>query len=87
MAITGIAAETIRGFANDLHSQPHAVCYGRLGTSAQDFGGLCNCLQNVINILSGNMDVQGGMMFTSSAVDLINAPKGMGASKGHCNHE
>jgi len=83
--ITGVAADTIRDFAQQLHSQERAVCYGRMGTSVQRFGGLCNWLLHVINILSGNMDVEGGMMFTTPAVDLINAPPGLGASKGNWN--
>ena len=83
--VTGIDAKTIRSFAENLLNEKRAVCYGRMGTSTQSFGGLCNWLLNVINILSGNMDVEGGMMFTTPAVDLVNAPPGMGASPGHWN--
>ena len=50
---------------------PSAVCYGRLGVSTQAFGGLCQWLVNVLNIVTGNLDRVGGAMFTRPAVDLV----------------
>lgn len=83
--LTGIHADTIRNMARQLLETERAVCYGRIGTSTQRFGGLCNWLLNVLNIICGNFDREGGMMFTSPAVDLLNAPSGIGASRGHWN--
>lgn len=66
----GISAETIRRLTREISHAPSAAVYGRIGLSVQPFGGLCNWLLNVINILTGNMDTPGGMMFPSPAVDI-----------------
>ncbi len=68
---TGIAAEEIRGIARDFAAAPSAVCYGRMGVSTQAFGGLCQWLVNVLNVVTGNLDRPGGAMFTKPAVDLL----------------
>ena len=68
---TGIAAEEIRSLAREFAAAPTAVCYGRLGVSTQVFGGLCQWLVNVLNIVTGNLDNPGGAMFTKAAVDLV----------------
>ena len=52
-----------------------AVCYGRIGVSTQEFGGVCQWLMNVLNIVTGNLDRPGGAMFTLPAVDPISAPQ------------
>lgn len=68
---TGITPENIRQLAQDFAAAESAVCYGRVGVSTQLFGGLCQWLINVLNILTGNLDRQGGAMFTQPAVDFI----------------
>lgn len=68
----GSSAETIRKLAREFCASPSSVCYGRIGVSTQQFGGLCQWLINVLNILSGNMDREGGAMFTRPAFDYIN---------------
>lgn len=68
---TGITPENIRQLARDFAAAESAVCYGRVGVSTQLFGGLCQWLINVLNILTGNLDRQGGAMFTQPAVDFI----------------
>lgn len=70
-AATGISAENIRQLARDFASAESAVCYGRVGVSTQLFGGLCQWLIAVLNILTGNLDRPGGAMFTQPAVDFI----------------
>ncbi|MEE8138720.1 MAG: molybdopterin dinucleotide binding domain-containing protein, partial [Thermoanaerobaculia bacterium] len=70
-AATGIAAEEIRALAREFAAAPSAVCYGRLGVSTQEFGGLCQWLINVLNLVTGNLDRPGGAMFTKPAVDLL----------------
>jgi anaerobic selenocysteine-containing dehydrogenase len=67
----GIAAGTIRAIARDFAKAPSAVCYGRMGLSTQEYGGLCQWLIQVINILTGNLDRPGGSMFALPAFDLI----------------
>lgn len=73
---TGISADEIRRIAREFANAKSAVCYGRMGVSVQKFGGLCQWLINVINILTGNFDRQGGAMFTAPAFDLLQATKG-----------
>jgi anaerobic selenocysteine-containing dehydrogenase len=68
---TGIDPDAIRDLARNFAAAPSAVCYGRLGVSTQAFGGLCQWLVNVLNIVTGNLDRIGGAMFTRPAVDLV----------------
>jgi anaerobic selenocysteine-containing dehydrogenase len=66
----GIRAETIERLARDLAAAGSAVCYGRMGVSTQQFGGLCSWLINILNLVTANFDEPGGAMFTTPAVDL-----------------
>jgi anaerobic selenocysteine-containing dehydrogenase len=68
--ITGIPTETIKNLVNDILTAKSAVVYGRMGVSVQAFGGVCQWLINCINIFTGNMDSEGGAMFTQPAFDL-----------------
>lgn len=79
---TGIAAATIRRLAEDFAKSPAAVCYGRVGTSTQPFGTLCQWLVNALNIVTGNFDRPGGAMFNKPAIDPITLGKGLGVGKG-----
>ncbi len=72
---SGIDAGTIRRLAREFSASKAAVCYGRMGVSVQKFGGLCQWLVNVINILTGNFDRAGGAMFTRPALDLLQTAK------------
>ncbi len=72
---TGIEAEEIRRIAREFAAAGSAVCYGRMGVSVQEFGGLCHWLINAINVLTGNCDRAGGAMFTSPAFDLLQTAK------------
>jgi anaerobic selenocysteine-containing dehydrogenase len=78
---TGVSAETIKRIAHEFSEQRRAVCYGRVGVSTQDFGALSCWLINVLNIVSGNLDREGGAMFPEPAID----PMRLGAffSPGH----
>lgn len=69
-AATGMSAATIRTVAHDFCASNTAVCYGRIGVSTQAFGGLCQWLINVINLVTGNMDSPGGAMFSLPAIDV-----------------
>ncbi|MCI0709315.1 MAG: molybdopterin oxidoreductase family protein [Chloroflexi bacterium] len=70
-APTGIPAEDIIQLARNFAAAESAVCYGRVGVSTQEFGGLCNWLINALNIITGNLDCPGGAMFTLPAVDVV----------------
>jgi len=67
----GLDAERIVEVARAFAAAPSAVCYGRFGACTQEFGGLTAYLVNVVNILTGNLDREGGAMFTLPAFDLV----------------
>ncbi|MEM6343257.1 MAG: molybdopterin oxidoreductase family protein [Bacteroidota bacterium] len=73
--ICGMSAESIRQIASDLAEADKSAVYGRMGISVVKYGSLSLWLVNVINILTGQLDSEGGMMFTSPAADLVaNSP-------------
>ena len=76
-SMTGIDSDQIRPLAREFASAESAVCYGRIGVSTQEFGGVCQWLINVLNIVTGNLDRPGGAMFTLPAFDPIAAPEGL----------
>lgn len=75
--ITGIEADQIRMLAREFAAADRAVCYGRIGVSTQEFGGACQWLINVLNIVTGNLDRAGGAMFTLPAFDPVTAPEAL----------
>lgn len=81
-ARVGIAADEIRRLALDFAAAPSAVCHGRLGTCAQEFGALATWLIDVVNIATGNLDRPGGAMFTTPAVDLAALARRLGLRGG-----
>jgi anaerobic selenocysteine-containing dehydrogenase len=76
-SITGIDSEQIRLLASEFASAKSAVCYGRIGVSTQEFGGVCQWLINVLNTVTGNLDRPGGAMFTLPAFDPITTPESL----------
>ena len=64
----GVAADDIRALARDIAAAPSAAVYGRIGTSTVEFGTTASWLVDVINVLTGNLDRQGGAMFPLSPV-------------------
>ncbi|MFT5196404.1 MAG: anaerobic selenocysteine-containing dehydrogenase [Candidatus Promineifilaceae bacterium] len=68
--LTDISADDIVALARDFANAPTAVAYGRMGLSVQQFGGLCQWLVNVLNIITGNLDWAGGAMFPNPAVEV-----------------
>jgi anaerobic selenocysteine-containing dehydrogenase len=67
-AVTGIDADRIRDLARDLATTERAVVYGRIGLCNQEFGTLASWLVDVVNIITGNFDTVGGLMFPRPAV-------------------
>ncbi len=76
----GIGAADIRQLARDFAAADKAVCYGRMGVSTQAFGTLCHWLVQLINLVTGNLDREGGALCTVPAVDLVATTSG-----GHFN--
>lgn len=62
--VTGIDASDIRRLARELAGSPTAAIYGRIGTTTTEFGTTASWLIDVVNILTGNLDRPGGVMFT-----------------------
>jgi anaerobic selenocysteine-containing dehydrogenase len=80
--VCGIEAGEIRRIARDLAAAPRAACYGRIGTCTQEFGTLASWLVDVVNILTGNLDREGGAMFTRAAGAQRNTAGKPGVGKG-----
>ncbi len=80
---TGIDASRVYRIARELASAPSAAVYGRMGTSTVEFGALTNWLVDVLNILTGNLDRPGGVMFPTPAhMPRRNRPGGKGWTLG-----
>ena len=79
---TGIGAATIRRLARDLAAAPSGAVYGRIGTCTQEFGTLASWLVDVVNALTGNLDREGGAMFTRAAVAASNTKGQPGRGRG-----
>ena len=71
--VTGISVNTIERLAREFATADRAVCYGRTGVSMVEFGGLCLWLIMVLNIITGNLDRPGGLMFPRNAIDSLPA--------------
>ena len=78
----GIAATTIREIARELAAAPRAAVYGRIGTCTQAFGTLSSWLVDVLNVLTGNLDREGGAMFPKAAAGSRNATGTPGYGRG-----
>ena len=80
--VTKIPEEEIERIACEFAQAEQAVCYGRMGLSTQQFGALNHWLMQILNIITGNLDQPGGMMFTTPAVDML-ATMGRGGFGRH----
>jgi len=70
---TGISASEIRRITDELLKAERAVIHSRMGASTQMFGGLCQWFTHAINIITGNFDREGGVMFPQPAADYVMA--------------
>jgi anaerobic selenocysteine-containing dehydrogenase len=70
-AQSGIDADTTRRLTRELAQAESGVCYGRMGVSTQVNGVVCQWAIQVINILTGNLDKEGGALVTHPAIDLV----------------
>jgi anaerobic selenocysteine-containing dehydrogenase len=80
--VCGLAAATIRSLARDLAAAPRAAVYGRIGTCTQEFGTLASWLVDVLNALTGNLDREGGALFTKAAAGSRTAGGPGGRGRG-----
>ena len=69
----GVDAERIRGLARELAAAERPVVYGRIGLCNQEFGTLASWLVEVVNVLLGRVDAEGGALFPRPAIALISS--------------
>ncbi len=77
-----ISAATMRALARTLAASPRACVYGRIGTCTQEFGTLSSWLIDVINVLTGHLDAEGGAMFPKAAAFAANTRGKDGSGRG-----
>jgi anaerobic selenocysteine-containing dehydrogenase len=78
----GIDAATIRRIARELAAAPSASVYGRIGTTTTAFGATTSWLVDVVNTLTGNLDREGGSLFTLPAAGGATTKGQPGRGKG-----
>jgi anaerobic selenocysteine-containing dehydrogenase len=70
-AVSGVPAGTVRRLTRELAEADGAAAYGRLGLSTQGFGLVCQWAIACLNALTGNLDREGGALFTEPAIDFV----------------
>jgi anaerobic selenocysteine-containing dehydrogenase len=83
---TGVPAATIRRLAEELGAARRAAVYGRIGICHQEDGTLAAWLVYALNALTGNLDREGGAMFTRPAVEVTKLARVLGL-RGHGRFE
>ncbi|GIH94877.1 molybdopterin-dependent oxidoreductase [Planobispora siamensis] len=73
--ICRVPAGRIVALARELAAAPTAAVYTRIGTCTSEFGTLTQWLVDVVNVLTGNFDRPGGVMFTRPAIAEIFRPR------------
>lgn len=74
-ANTGIDPDQLKTLVRGFCGADSASCYGRIGVSTQQFGTLSQWLITVFNIVTGNLDIAGGTMFSKPAFEVIGPNK------------
>jgi anaerobic selenocysteine-containing dehydrogenase len=78
----GIEADEIRRMARELAGAERAAVYARIGTCTQEFGTHASWLVDVLNVLTGNLDREGGALFTRAAAGQKNSAGPGGGGPG-----
>ncbi|WP_238420162.1 molybdopterin oxidoreductase family protein [Streptomyces taklimakanensis] len=76
----GVEPDVVRALARELAAAERAAVYGRIGSTAVEFGTLTSWLVDVLNALTGNLDRAGGVLFPLSAT--ARAPRPPAAGRG-----
>ena len=69
--VSGVPAATVQRLTRELCETRGAAAYGRLGVSATAFGSVSQWAINCLNLLAGDFDRPGGVMFPEPAVDVV----------------
>lgn len=78
----GLDAAAIRQLARDLAQAPSSCVYARLGTCAQPHGTVAQWLVDALNILNGQLDRPGGMLFAQAPAFAANTQGPPGRGRG-----
>jgi anaerobic selenocysteine-containing dehydrogenase len=78
----GIDVGIIRALARELGGGAPAIVYGRMGVSVTQFGALNHWLIQCLNIATGNLDREGGLVFSVPPADIV-AASGPGSFGRH----
>jgi anaerobic selenocysteine-containing dehydrogenase len=78
-ARTGISRSTVDALAAQFRAAPAAVAYGRMGVSTQAWGTLCQWLIQLLNLVTGNLDREGGSLPNETIFPVT----GPGTAAGH----
>jgi anaerobic selenocysteine-containing dehydrogenase len=70
-SVSGVPAEEIRRITHEYAGADGAAAYGRIGLSTQGFGSVCQWALICLNVLTGNLDREGGMLFPEPAIDFV----------------
>jgi anaerobic selenocysteine-containing dehydrogenase len=65
----GVPAEVIRRVSREFAAAESAIAYGRLGACLNPFGPVACWLLDALNVVTGNFDRPGGVMFPRPAAD------------------
>jgi anaerobic selenocysteine-containing dehydrogenase len=80
---TGISSEDIKRLTREFSNSESAVAYGRIGLSIQKFGAVCQWLVYALNMLTGNFDRAGGMMFPAPALETVRSKGDWAFGRSH----
>jgi anaerobic selenocysteine-containing dehydrogenase len=69
-ARTGVPADVARSLARDLARAPSAAVYGRTGSCLGRHGTLVSFLLDALNVVTGNLDRDGGAIFGSGPIEI-----------------
>ena len=69
--VSGVPATDVERLARELAAADRAAVYGRLGVSTHGFGSICQWAVTLLNVLTGNLDREGGVMFPEPAIDTV----------------
>jgi anaerobic selenocysteine-containing dehydrogenase len=70
-AVVGVAPEELRALARSFATARRAACYVRVGTCHQEHGTLASWLAYALAAVTGNLDREGGLMWTTPAFDIL----------------
>ena len=83
--LTGISAETIRAQAIAYRDADGAALYMSTGVNMGPFGTLCYWLIQGLNLITGNIDREGGLLLPRGAIDAVKLAQliGLGSFDEH----